>query len=106
MNESHDSHSITYIGVTNYRNTNQRFGIKDKDCLAHIFCIGKTGVGKSTLLTNMALSDIRKGKGLCFIDPHGDVAETLLKQIPIHRKQDLIYFDPSDMEHAVAFNPL
>ena len=67
--------SLTYIGITNYRSTNQRFGIYDKDRLAHIFCIGKTGVGKSTLLQNMAVSDIENGKGLAVIDPHGDVAE-------------------------------
>src|ERR1043165_1173607 len=103
MNEHWD---ITPIGITNYRSTNQRFGIKDKDRLAHIFCIGKTGVGKSTLLQNMATSDIEKGKGLAVIDPHGDVAETLLKRIPKHRKDDLIYFDPADLEHSIAFNPL
>lgn len=106
MEQTYDTHSITAIGVTNYRNTNQRFGIKDKDRLAHIFCIGKTGVGKSTLLTNMALSDIHKGKGLAVIDPHGDVAEKLVASIPIHRKQDLIYFNPSDLAHPTAFNPL
>ena len=106
MKETHDLNSLTPIGITNYRSTNQRFGIKDKDRLAHIFCIGKTGVGKSTLLTNMALSDIEKGKGLCVIDPHGDVAETLVKNIPLHRKQDLIYFNPSDLQEPIAFNPL
>jgi hypothetical protein len=97
---------ITPIGVTNYRSTYQRFGIKDKDRLAHIFCIGKTGTGKSTLLQNMAISDIEKGKGLCVIDPHGDVAENLLKHVPEHRKADLIYLNPSDVTHPIAFNPL
>ena len=98
--------SITYIGITNYRSTNQRFGIKDKDRLAHIFCIGKTGVGKSTLLQNLAIQDINNGKGLAVIDPHGDVAENLLQHIPEHRKKDLIYFDPADTQHCIAFNPL
>jgi len=106
MEQEHDDYSITPIGITNFRSTNQRFGIKDMDRLAHIFCIGKTGVGKSTLLMNMATSDIEKGKGLCVIDPHGDVAETLLQRVPEHRKDDLIYFDPSDLEHPIAFNPL
>lgn len=104
--DDYNKDSITPIGVTNYRSTNQRFGIKDIDRLAHIFCIGKTGVGKSTLLSNMAISDIEKGKGLAVIDPHGDVAENLLQHVPEHRKNDLIYFDPSDLEHPVAFNPL
>lgn len=106
MEQKYEDYSITPIGITNYRNTNQRFGIKDTDRLAHIFCIGKTGVGKSTLLQNMAMSDIEKGKGICVIDPHGDVAEYLLKRIPEYRKDDLIYFDPSDLEHPIAFNPL
>ena len=104
MDIEHDS--ITPIGITNYRSTNQRFGIKDKDRLAHIFCIGKTGVGKSTLLQNMAVSDIKKGKGLAVIDPHGDVAENLLRRIPEHRKSDLINFNPCDTESPIAFNPL
>ncbi|MBN9483125.1 MAG: type IV secretion system DNA-binding domain-containing protein [Bacteroidetes bacterium] len=106
MKKDYDSHSLTPIGITNFRSTNQPFGIKDKDRLAHIFCIGKTGVGKSTLLQNMAVSDINKGKGLCVIDPHGDVAEYLLKKIPEYRKQDLIYLDPADLDHTIAFNPL
>lgn len=100
------SDSITPIGTTNFRNTNQPFGIKDKDRLAHIFCIGKTGVGKSTLLSNMAISDIMKGKGLAVIDPHGDVAELLLKHVPEHRKDDLIYFNPADVDNVIGFNPL
>jgi len=102
----YESDSLTHIGITNFRSTNIKFGIKDKDRLAHIFCIGKTGVGKSTLLKSMALSDIEKGKGLCVIDPHGDVAESLLAHIPEHRKRDLIYFNPADLEHPIAFNPL
>ena len=106
MEQGYDAHSITPIGVTNYRNTNQLFGIKDTDRLAHIFCIGKTGVGKSTLLKSMAVSDIEKGKGLCVIDPHGDVAESLIKQVPEYRKNDLIYFNPCDLASGIAFNPL
>ena len=98
--------SLTYIGITNYRSTNQRFGIYDKDRLAHIFCIGKTGVGKSTLLQNMAVSDIENGKGLAVIDPHGDVAEYLIARIPEYRKKDLIYFNPAETKDCVAFNPL
>lgn len=97
---------ITPIGITNYRNTNQRFGIKDKDRLQHIYVIGKSGTGKSTLLENMAISDIERGNGLCIIDPHGDIAEDILKYIPEGRKQDLIYFNATDLEHPTAFNPL
>ena len=104
--KDYETHQITPIGVTNYRNIIKPFGIKDKDRLGHIYCVGKTGVGKSTLLSNMAISDIEKGKGLAVIDPHGDVAENLLKNIPDHRKHDLIYFNPADLEHPIAFNPL
>lgn len=103
MNEDSD---ITPIGVTNYRSTNQRFGIKDADRLGHIYVIGKTGVGKSTLLENMAISDIERGNGLAVIDPHGDIACDLLRYIPEHRKEDVIYFNPADLEHPIAFNPL
>lgn len=98
--------AITPIGITNYRNTNQRFGIKDADRLGHIYVIGKTGVGKSTLLKSMAMSDIRRGNGICVLDPHGDIATDILKHIPAWRKQDVIYFNPKDIDNPVAFNPL
>lgn len=101
-----NKNSLTPIGITNFRNTDMPFGIKDTDRLAHIFCIGKTGVGKSTMLQNMALSDIEKGKGLAVIDPHGDVAEHLVKEIPDYRKNDLIYFAPAELDNFITFNPL
>lgn len=101
-----DKYDITPIGVTNWRNENKPFGIKDKDRLNHIYVIGKSGTGKSTLLVNMALSDIRKGKGLAVIDPHGDVSKTLLQHIPEDRKQDVIYFNPGNPNHVIPFNPL
>jgi len=97
---------ITPIGITNYRNSNQKFGIKDKDRLQHLYVIGKSGTGKSTLLENMAISDVERGNGLCIIDPHGDIAEDILKYIPEGRKQDLIYFNATDEAKLVAFNPL
>ena len=76
---------ITPIGVTNWRNQHQEFGIKDQDRLGHIYCIGKTGTGKSTLLLNMAISDIERGNGIGIIDPHGDLAEEILNYIPENR---------------------
>jgi len=97
---------ITPIGITNYRNTNRKFGIKDKDRLQHIYCIGKSGVGKSTLLENMAISDIFRGNAVALIDPHGDIAEDILKRIPVSRQKDVIYFNPKDLEQPMAFNPL
>lgn len=101
-----DDYDITPIGVTTWRNQNKPFGIKDNDRLGHIYVLGKTGVGKSTLLKTMALSDIRKGKGCGIIDPHGDVAEYLLQQLPEERKKDLIYLDPHDPNNPISFNPL
>jgi hypothetical protein len=100
------NHNITYIGVTNYRNKQIPFGIKDKDRLGHIYVIGKTGVGKSTLLLNMAISDIGRGNGLAILDPHGDIAENILNYIPKERIEDVIYFNPSDISYSIAFNPL
>jgi energy-coupling factor transporter ATP-binding protein EcfA2 len=101
-----DDNGITYIGITNYRNTNKRFGIKDKDRLGHIYVIGKTGVGKSTLLKSMAMQDIDRGNGLCVLDPHGDIAADLINSIQESRRNDLIYFNPKDPNNTVTFNPL
>lgn len=98
--------NITPIGITNFRNRNIPFGIKDKDRLGHIYVIGKTGTGKSTLLLNMAISDLRRGNGLAVIDPHGDIATGLMTHIPKSRTKELIYINPGDMEQIVSFNPL
>lgn len=97
---------VTPIGITDFRNTNLPFGIKAKDRLQHIYVIGKTGVGKSTLLQNMAIVDIEQGNGLAVIDPHGDVAENLLDYIPASRINDVIYFNATDTEYPIGFNPL
>lgn len=103
---SMDDYDITPIGYTTWRNQNISFGIKDKDRLGHIYCIGKTGMGKSTLLQKMALSDIIKGKGCGIIDPHGDVAKYLLERIPEDRKKDVVYIHPGDKNNSITFNPL
>jgi energy-coupling factor transporter ATP-binding protein EcfA2 len=98
---------ITPIGYHNFRgNSDQKFGIKADDRRRHIYVVGKTGVGKSTLLENMAIADIESGKGIAFLDPHGESAEKLLDYIPEERLDDVIYFDPSDMEYPIAFNPM
>lgn len=97
---------LTIIGKTNWRNSNQPFGIKDSDRLFHMYAIGKTGAGKSTLLNNMVISDIQKGKGVALIDPHGDSAATILNYVPKERIQDVIYFNPSDEDFPLTFNPL
>lgn len=98
--------NITYIGSTDYRARNVRFGIKDADRTRHMYIIGKTGMGKSTLIENMIIQDIHNGNGLCFIDPHGSSAETLLKYIPEHRIKDVVYFAPHDLNYPLALNVL
>ncbi|MBY0377493.1 MAG: type IV secretion system DNA-binding domain-containing protein [Gammaproteobacteria bacterium] len=97
---------FTPIARTNWRNRNQLFGIKPLDRLQHIYCLGKTGTGKSTLLINMAFDDIYKGHGVCVIDPHADTVEKLIKMIPEHRKQDVVYFDTTNQSTLPAYNPL
>lgn len=97
---------ITPIGITNARGGKKKFGIKLDDRRRHIYVLGKTGVGKSTLLENMAIADIQAGKGVAIVDPHGELAEKLLDFIPEERLDDVIYFDPSDMENPIAFNPM
>jgi len=107
MNESQDNENpITPFAVTNYRDIRKIFGIKKKNRRGHIYIIGKTGTGKSTLIENMAISDIKNGNGLALIDPHGDLAEDLLNFVPKKRIADVIYFNPADLEYPIAFNPL
>lgn len=97
---------ITVLGRSNYRGSNQLFGIKPTDRRRHVYIIGKTGMGKSTLLENMVYSDIMAGKGVGVIDPHGDLADAVLNFIPQSRINDVVLIDPSDKEYAVAFNML
>ncbi|MCB9805884.1 type IV secretion system DNA-binding domain-containing protein [Candidatus Nomurabacteria bacterium] len=95
---------ITYFAETDARNKRIAFGIRAEDRTKHVYVIGKTGMGKSTMLENMAVQDIRNGNGLCFIDPHGKTADLLLEYIPAERKDDVLYFAPFDMEFPVSFN--
>lgn len=97
---------IIYFGETTFRNQKQKFGIKTDDRRRHFYVIGKSGMGKSETLTTMAIQDIQNGNGICFIDPHGDTAERLLKFVPEHRVKDVILFDPSDLSYPIAFNVL
>lgn len=95
---------ITYFAETDYRSRRLKFGIKDDDRARHMYVIGKTGMGKSTLLENLAIQDIQNGEGVCFIDPHGGTAETLLSYVPEHRVNDVVYFAPFDQDYPVALN--
>ena len=101
---SFDPEQITLFAKTDARGQHVPFGIKAKDRTRHVYVIGKTGMGKSTLLENMAVQDIKNGNGLAFIDPHGQTAETLLDYIPEERKNDVLYFAPFDTDNPVSFN--
>ncbi|MDO8573065.1 MAG: type IV secretion system DNA-binding domain-containing protein [bacterium] len=98
------SDTVTYFAQTDARNKRVPFGIKSKDRTKHVYVIGKTGMGKSTLLENMAVQDIKNGEGFAFIDPHGKTAELLLEYIPEERIKDVIYFAPFDTDHPISFN--
>jgi len=95
---------VTYFAATDSRGKRIPFGIKQKDRSKHMYVIGKTGMGKSTMLENLAIQDIRNGEGLAFIDPHGATADKLLDYIPPERVKDVVYFAPFDMENPIAFN--
>jgi hypothetical protein len=97
---------VTTFAFADSRNRNVEFGIKAKDRTRHMYVIGKTGMGKSTLLENMAVQDSANGEGMAFIDPHGKTAELLLNYVPEHRIKDVLYFAPFDLEHPVSFNVL
>lgn len=99
-----NSEQITYFAETDARNRRVTFGIKAKDRTRHVYVIGKTGMGKSTLLENMAAQDVRNGNGFAFLDPHGTAIDTILKYIPKERIDDVVYFAPFDIEYPISFN--
>jgi len=101
-----DDNRVTYFGETDARNKRVKFGIKAKDRTRHVYVIGKTGMGKSTLLENMAVQDIQNGEGMCFIDPHGKTADLLLEYVPKERIRDVIYIAPFDTDFPISFNVL
>jgi len=103
---TNDDRRITYFGLTDSRNEKIPFGIRREDRSRHTYVIGKTGMGKSTLLENMAAQDILNGEGMCFIDPHGGSADKLLNYIPANRVKDVLNFAPFDMEYPISFNVL
>lgn len=98
--------NITVFAKTNFRNKERVFGIKTKDRRQHMYIIGKTGVGKTTLIENLVLQDIMNGNGVCIVDPHGELVEGIIDRVPKNRIDDVIYFNPDDMDYPVGFNVL
>jgi type IV secretory pathway TraG/TraD family ATPase VirD4 len=97
---------ITHLARIDYRNDHRVFGIRTEDRFSHVYVIGKTGTGKSTLIETMALQDLEHGNGFALIDPHGDLAERVAARIPPGRQLDTIYFNPSDPTQPYGYNPL
>jgi len=96
----------TFLGTSTYRGIKRSVYISDKDRMQHMYVVGKTGTGKSEFLKDLVMQDIKKGDGVCFIDPHGDAVEELLLLIPPERAEDVIYFNPSDTERPMGLNLL
>jgi hypothetical protein len=105
-NSSELENDITPFAETNFRNVKRLFGIKTDDRRRHMYFIGKTGMGKSTAMENMIIHDIRKGRGVAVIDPLGDLVEKIIDFIPPYRINDIIYFNPADLDYPLAFNVL
>src|SRR5689334_12477815 len=105
MNSDDDS-EIAHVGTREYWGGSQPFGLYPADRRQHVYCIGKTGTGKSTLLRNLIPQDIHAGRGVGLIDPHGDLANDVLDHIPSWRTDDVVYFNPGDLEHPIGLNLL
>src|SRR5438105_9880821 len=100
------SHKIIHFAQVDFRRNDLNFGIKDKDRFSHIYIIGKTGTGKSTLLETMALQDLQRGAGFALIDPHGDLVERIAARVPSSRRADIIYLNAYDPSQPYGYNPL
>lgn len=98
-------HRVTYIGRTTFRNAGVLFGIRQRDRLAHSYVVGKTGTGKSTLLSTMAAQDVAAGNGFALFDPHGDLAEKVAALAAVRRAKDLIYLNVPEADLPWTFNP-
>lgn len=102
--ENKEKNEINFFAVTTFRNERRRFGIKLDDRRRHVYIVGKTGMGKTEMMKNMAIQDIQAGRGVGFIDPHGEAAESLLDFVPSRRINDVIYFNPADIDYPIGFN--
>jgi hypothetical protein len=101
-----NDNDITLFAKTNFRNREVSFGIRRDDRRRHMYIIGKTGMGKTTMIENMVIQDIQAGHGVAFVDPHGDSVEKILNYVPSNRVNDVVYINPADTDFPIAFNPL
>jgi hypothetical protein len=101
-----EKQKVNFFARTQFKNQDSIFGIKDGDRLRHIWNVGKTGTGKSTMIANMVIDDLKKGRGVAVIDPHGDLCDDILNYIPKNRINDTIYFNPADRDFSIVVNPL
>ncbi len=97
---------VVYFGKTDFRGEERLFGIARKDRRQHMYVIGKTGTGKSSMLHNIIAQDVMNGDGLCVVDPHGELVEGILKMVPKERLNDVVYFNPADIDYPMGFNVL
>src|ERR1700676_1491016 len=101
-----DSNHIIHFAHVDFRNDRRVFGIKDEDRFLHVYVIGKTGTGKSTLIETMALQDLERGNGFALIDPHGDLVARVAARIPASHRDRVIYLDATDPNQPYGYNPL
>ncbi|PIP29891.1 hypothetical protein COX26_01625 [Candidatus Jorgensenbacteria bacterium CG23_combo_of_CG06-09_8_20_14_all_54_14] len=101
-----NEHNVVYFGRVDFRSSERLFGVRREDRRQHMYVIGKTGTGKSAMLHNLIVQDIANGEGLCVVDPHGDLVESILPKIPKERMDDVIYFNPADADFNIGFNVL
>lgn len=106
LTENTPAGDLTVIGLTNFRNLYREFGIKIDDRKRHVYIIGKSGVGKSVLMENMAIDDVTEGRGVIVVDPHGEFADKIISCVPNERVEDVVVFDPADRSYPIAFNLL
>src|SRR5260370_7375718 len=97
---------VIRVGRVDFRNDNRLFGIKHEDRFSHLYVIGKTGTGKSTLLEMMALQDLERGNGFALIDPHGDLVARIAARIPTSQRDRVIYLNTTDPAQPYGYNPL
>jgi type IV secretory pathway VirB4 component len=101
-----DQSRIIYLGRVDYRNDRRLVGMLREDRFSHLYVLGKTGTGKSTLLENMALQDLEHGNGFALIDPHGELADRIAAHVPSSRQSDVLYLDAGDPSQPYGYNPL